>query len=166
MSEFADEVGDHNGVNSKMHWAAMIERVWTCTWSLWANKDAAAHGGYNRVNIEMHSKALIETIWRCSCWLRSSEIGGEPAGGWSSGRRLWWRCEGSWCSLYWIACNCGNVKSWLQQHPPSDEKLIGSKRLSILGWCCPWYMLYSVLPHDHGMERYRGKTWLCVLRWW
>jgi len=34
---------------------------------------------------------------------------------------------------------------------------------AVLGVCCTRCMLYSVLTLDHGMERYRGMTELCVL---
>jgi len=76
------------------------------------------------------------------------EMGGVLGGGPFGGRR-----DGSWDSIHWLTCNCRNVESWVQQHPPRDEKLAGSVRLSILGWCCTWCMLYSVLTHDHCMER-------------
>jgi len=29
---------------------------------------------------------------------------------------------------------------------------------AVLDVCCTRFMLYSVLTHDHGMERYRGIT--------
>jgi len=37
---------------------------------------------------------------------------------------------------------------------------------TVLSVCCTRCMLYSLSTHDHGMERYRGITELCVLRWW
>jgi hypothetical protein len=35
---------------------------------------------------------------------------------------------------------------------------------TVLGVCCTHGMLYLVLTLDHGMERWRGMTELCVLR--
>jgi len=136
-------LGDWDRVNSEMHLEAVIEWVWWCTWRPCSCK----LGGRNRACSEIHLQAVIERVWRCTCRLWSSEIGGVIGGGRFGGRR-----DGSWDSIHWLTCTCGNVESWVQ-HPLRDEKLAGSGRLSILGWCCAWCMLYPVLTHDYGMER-------------
>jgi len=153
--QFGDALGGHERVNLQ----AIIERVWRCTWKAWSSAFGDALGGWDRVNsedalggrdrssLEMYSEAVTERVGRCTCRLWSSGIGGVLGGGRFAGRR-----DGSWDSIHWVTCNCGNVESWVQ-HPPRDEKLAGSGRLSILGWCCTWCMLYSVLTHDYGMER-------------
>jgi len=90
---------------------------------------------------------VAERVWRYTCRPWSSELGGVLGGGPFGGRR-----DGSWDSIHWLTCNCGNEESWVQ-HPPRDEKLAASGTLSILGWCCTWCMVYSVLTHVNGMER-------------
>jgi len=157
-SEFGDALGDRERVNSEMHLEAVIERVWRY-----------ALGGRNRVNLEMHSEAVIERVWRCTCRLWSSEIGGVLEGGQSGGGSSGGRRDGSWDSIHWLTRNCGNVENWVQHDLPRDERLAGSGRQSILGWCstrcmqysvyavlgvcCTRCMLYSVSTHDYGMER-------------
>jgi len=159
--EFGYALWGRDWASLEMHFEAVIEQVWRYNWRLWS----CELGGHNRasleihfeaviVNSEMHWEAVIEWVWRCTCRLWSSEIGGvlgsSPFGG---------RHDGSWDSIHWLTCNCGKVESWAQQHPPRDGKLAGSGKLAgtgslmILGWCCTWCMLYSVLSHDHGMER-------------
>jgi len=131
----------------EMHLDAKMKWPQRCTWRPWMNQFGHALGGRDRVNSQMHSEALTERAWRCTCRLLLSEIGGVLGGGQFEGRR-----DGSWDSIHWLTCNCGNVESWVQ-HPLRGEKLAGSGRLSISGWCCTWWMLYSVVTHDYGMER-------------
>jgi len=123
-SPINDVLGGHDRASWEMHLEAMI------------------------VNSETHWESVIERVWRCTCRLWWSEIGGVLGSVRFGGRH-----DGSWDSIHWLTCNFGKVESWVQQHPLRDEKLAGSGRLSILGWCCTWCMLYSVLSHDHGMER-------------
>ena len=146
-SEFVDALEGRDEVNSVMHLEAMIKQIWTCTWRPWSSEFGNALGGRDWVISKMHSEAVTQRVWRCSCMLWSSKIGGVLGGG-----RFCWRRDGSWDSIDWLTCNCGNVASWVQ-HPPRDEKLTGSGRLSIVGWFCTCCMLYSVLTHDYGMER-------------
>jgi len=148
-SEFRDTLRGRDRVYWEMDLDAVIDRVWRCTGRPWSSKFGDALGGRDGVNSEMHSEAVTERVWRCTGRLWSSEIGGVLGGG-----RFGGRCDGSWDSIYWLTCDCGNVESWVQ-HPPRDEKLAGSgsRRLSILGWCSTWCMLYSVLTHEYGMER-------------
>jgi len=54
-SKFGDAIGDRDWVNSQMHWEAVIERVWTCTWRPRSSdlRDAL--------------RAVIERVQRCTC---------------------------------------------------------------------------------------------------
>jgi len=122
-SEFGDALGDRDWVNSQMHWEAVIEQVWTCTWRPSSSELRDALWGCDWASSEMHLQAMIEQDWR-STWRRSI---------WREARRQ--------LRLYSL------VKLYL------DQKLAGSRKLSILGCCCAWCMLYLVLAHDHGMER-------------
>jgi len=82
---------------------------------------------------------MRERTWR----LWSSEIGG-VLGGNQSG----WRRDGSWDSIDWLSCNCGNVENWVQHGLPRDERLAGSGRQLIWEWCstrCMQYLVYAVL---------------------
>jgi len=143
-SDFGDSLGGREGVSLEI-----------CTSRPWSCELAGSHRASLEIRLEaeiactqkMHLEAGINRVWRCTCRLRSSEIGGVHGGD-----RFWGRHDGSWDSIHWLTCNCGNVESWVQ-HPPRDEKLAGSGSLSILGWCCTRCMLYSVLTHDDGMER-------------
>jgi len=128
-----------------MYLEALILRGKRCTWRPWSSKFGDALWGRDQASVEIHFEAVIEQVrcWNSRPWL--SELGG--------------RRDGNWDSIRWLTCNFGKVESWVQQHPQRDGKLDGSwklaasGRLSILGWCCSWCMLYSVLSHDHGMER-------------
>jgi len=100
-------------------------------------------GGRDWASWVMHMEAVIERVWRCTCRLWSSEIGGVLGSGRFGGRR-----DGTWDSIHWLTCNCGNVESWVQQHPPRDGKLAGSGRLSILWWCCPLCQLMIMAWRD------------------
>jgi len=47
-------------VNSEMHWEAVIERVWTCTWRpRWCERRDAL-GGRDRASLDMHLEPEIE----------------------------------------------------------------------------------------------------------
>jgi len=130
-----------------------------CTWRPWLSE----HRGSNRARLEMHLDAVTEWVWRyahgghesanleaviervCYCpWRpRSSTIGGVLGGGHSGsgkseGRRHW-----SWDSIHRLPHNCGNVENWVQHSLPRDERLAGSRRQLILGWCSTRCMHYS-----------------------
>jgi len=118
----------------------------------------------------MHSEPVIEPVWRCTeaeiewtqrCtwWPWSIKIGGVVGGGWSGGDqseggqsggsesgggRSGGMCNGSWDSIHWLTRNIGNVKNWVQHGLPRAERLAGSGRHSIVGWCSTWCMQYSV----------------------
>jgi len=115
-----------------MHLETVIERVYRCTWRP------------RSCNSEMHLEAVIERVWRCTWrpWL--IEIGGVLGGGQSGGGRSGERCDGSWDSIHWLTRNRGNVGNWVQHGLLRDERLAGSGRQSILGWCSTQCMLYSV----------------------
>jgi len=142
--EFGDALGGCDRASLEMHLKAEMEWTQRCTWRPWLSEFGDALGSRDRVNsedalrgrssLEMHSDAVTEQVWRCSWRLCSSEIGEVLGGGRFGGRR-----SASWDSIHCLTCNCGNVESWVQ-HPPRDEKLGGSGRLSILGWCCTWCM--------------------------
>jgi len=161
-SELRDELGGQDRVNWELHLEAVIVRVWrftwrprsselraalegrdraslemhleaeiewteSCTWRPWLIEFGDALGGRDRASLEMDWEAVIERVWRCTCRLWSSEIGGVLGGGRFGGRR-----DGSWHSIHWLTCNCGNVESWVQL-PPRDEKLAGSGVYAVLG---------------------------------
>jgi len=107
----------------------------------------------------MHLEAVLEWGWRCAWrpWWREIGVqGGDQSGGSSLGGRR----NGSWDSIHWLACIRGNIGNRAQHGLPKDERLAGSGRQSILGWCnlqwvhysvyvvlgvyCTWCMLYLV----------------------
>jgi len=150
-SELRDALGGHERVSLEMRSETVIGQVWTCTLRTWLSEVGDATGDWDWVNSDMNCKVVIERVWRCTCRLWSSRIGGVLGTRQFGGRR-----HASCDSIHWLTWNCGNVESWVQQHPPGDgklarrAKLAGSAklarcgRLSILGWCCTWCMLYTV----------------------
>jgi len=70
--------------------------------------------------------------------------GGVLRGGQSGAGRSGGRCTGSWDSIYWLTCNCGNVEGWVQHGLLRDERLAANRRQSIMGWRSMRCMLYSV----------------------
>ena len=154
LSELRDALGGRDTARLELNWEAVIEWVWRRNWRPRLSELRDAIGNQDWVNSEMHWEAGIEWVWRCTYRLWSSGIREVLRRG-----RFGGRWDGSLVSIHWLTCNCGNVETWIQQHPPRDGKLVGSRildcsgRLLILGWCCTWCMLYSVLSHDHGMER-------------
>jgi len=161
--QWSSECGDELGGCNRASLQICTWRPWLC--ELW---------GCNRARMEIHLEAVIDGVWRCTWrpWL--SEIGGELGGGQSGGDSSGGRCDGSWDCIHWLTCNCGNVENWVKHGLPRDERLAGSGRQLILGWCSMWCMQYSVyavlsvcwtrcllylvLTLDHGMETYRGTT--------
>jgi len=126
---------------------------WTCTWRAWLEMFVYALGDRDRVNSELHLVAVIERVGRYTGRPRAIKIGGVLGGSRLGVRRVW-----GWDCIYWLTYSWGNVESWVQQDPPRDEKLTGSEIQSIMWWCSSWCILYSVLTHDHGVERERGMT--------
>jgi len=97
---------------------------------------------------EMHLGAMIERVWRCTWrpWLSgvAGVLGGGQSGGGSSGGRR----ERSWEIIHWWTHNCGNVENWVQHGLQRDERLVGSRRQLIMGWCsmrCMQYSVYALL---------------------
>jgi len=158
--EFGDTLGGCDRASLEMHFEAVIVRDRRCTWRPWS----CELGGCNRPSIEIHLVAVIEPVWRCTWRPWWSEIGGVLGGGLSEGSSLGGRRDGSWDSIHWLTCHCGNIEHWVQHGLLRDERLAGNVRQSILGWCkykvhavlsecCTMCKLYSVLTLDHGMER-------------
>ena len=148
-------LGGRNRVSWESHLEAEIEWTQRCHWSPRSSELRDTLRGRDRARLEMHLEAVIERVWRCTCRLWSSEIGEVLGSGRFGGRR-----DGSWDSIHWLTCICGNVESWVQQHLPRDGKLAGSGRLSILGWWCTWCMLFVLLGDgrvEHKKERDQGR---------
>jgi hypothetical protein len=57
-----------------IHWEAVIERVWRCTWRPGWSELRAALGGRDRSSLEMHVEPKIERVGRCAWSRRSSEL--------------------------------------------------------------------------------------------
>ena len=142
-----DILGGRDRASLEMHLEAVIHRVCRCVERPWCSEFCDGLGGRDRVNSVIHSEAVTKTVWRCTCRLWLRQIEGVLGGDWLGGRH-----DGSWDSIFGLTCNGRNVESWVQ-HPPRDEKLAVSGRLSILVWCCTWCMLYSVLTHDSGLKK-------------
>jgi len=148
---------EHRGRNwasLEMHLEAIIE--WVCGYAL------AAH---DSANLE----AAIEQVWRCTWRPWSRQIGGVLGGGQSASSSSGGRQVVSWDYIHWLTRNCGNVENWVQHGLPKDERLAGSGRQLMFGWCstqcieylvyaCTRCMLYSVLALDQCMQRSRGMT--------
>jgi len=183
LSEFGDELGGEDWVNSEIHSEAVIELVCRCNWKPGSSELRDTLWGCHRASLEIKLGTKIEWTQRCTGRLWSREIGhalgrrdqvtsemeseaviqrvwrctcerwSSEVGGVLGGSRFGGRRDCSRDSIHWLTCNCGNVDSWVQQHLPRDEKRTGSRWQSILRWCCTWCMLYLVWTHDYGMER-------------
>jgi len=156
-----DALVDVDRVNSEIHLEARIERGWRCTWRPWSCEPA----GRDWANLDMHLEteiewtqrctwrpglrefgdeleghdranlqAVIEHVWRYTWRLWLSEIGGVLGGGRFGGRR-----DGSWDSIHWLTCNCGNVESWVLRREMRNWLGAGDCRSwddAVLGVCC------------------------------
>jgi hypothetical protein len=142
----SDIIGGRDRSSLGMHWVTVIEPVWRCTWRPRWSELRDALQGPDRLNSEMYSDAVTKRVLRCTWRVWSSDIAALLGGGQFGGS-----CDAHCDSIHGLTCNCGNVHCWMQ-HPPRDEKLAGSRRMSIMGWCYTWCMLYSVLTDDYGME--------------
>jgi len=69
-----DILGGCDGASLEMHWEAMIEWVWKCTWrSRWSElRDTL--GNRDQSSLEMHCKAVIKQVWRFTWRPRSSKL--------------------------------------------------------------------------------------------
>jgi len=137
-SKLRDALVGRDQASLGMHLQTEIEWTERCTWRKWLSEFGDALGGRDWVNSEMHLEAVIECIWRYT-WRPWSINIGEVLGGGRSGERR----DGSWHSIHWLICKCGNVERCVDL--PRDEKLAGSGRQSIMEWCSTWCMLDSVL---------------------
>jgi hypothetical protein len=50
-------------VSLEIHFEAVIELVWTCTWRPRSNELSDALRGRDRLSLEMHWEAVIERVW-------------------------------------------------------------------------------------------------------
>jgi len=60
LIEFGDALGGPDGVNSEMHWEAVIERVWRCIWRPRLSELTDELGGRDRASLDMNLEAEIE----------------------------------------------------------------------------------------------------------
>jgi len=158
----------HVQVSLEMHLQAIIVLGWRYTWRPYLCEIRDTLGGSVVAGLEMHLAAVIERVWRCTWRPWSTRMGGVLGGGQAGGGSLGRRRDGSWDSIQWLTRDCCNVENWVQNGLPREERLAGSGRQSIWGWCsmlcmlysvyavlgvcCTWCMLYSRLTHYHGME--------------
>jgi len=163
-SELRDAVGGQDRLNSEIHSKAVIERVWKCTWGPRSSESRDALGGCDRANWRCTgrpwSSEIGDTLWGCDRVRFEMQLETEIQWTQRCTRRPWLSefrdalAGYEWARLeeYWEAVNLEGGATAADTLPLS-RKLAGSGRLSILGWCWRWCMLYSVLSHDHCMER-------------
>ena len=130
-----------------------------CSWRPWLSEFGDAFGSRDCVTQRCTCRLWSSLFWdalvsrdrvsqRCTWRPWSSEFGDALGGGRSGGSRLGGRCDGSRDSIHWLTGNHGNVESWVQSGVPTDERLAGSGRQLILGWCstrCMHCSVYAVL---------------------
>jgi len=75
-----DILGVRDRSSLEMHWEAVIERVWRCTWRPRWSELRDALGGRDRSSLEMHWEAEIEWTQRCTWRPWSSEFGDAQGG--------------------------------------------------------------------------------------
>jgi len=172
-SDFGDTLGGRDWVTLEMHLETVIERHWRYTRRPWWGAYKDALGQCDRAGLDedlevvdarctgcwdsIHQlvklqpwecdKETLPSIWALmESWLMAVDRVGRHAGRWSN--------------IPWSTCN--------HENEGKTNKLGWMLYLVyvVLGVRCTRWMLYSVYYHDHGMERWRGMTWLCVLRWW
>ena len=171
---------DEIKMNTEMHLEAVIEQGWRWTWRPWSREFGDTLGGQDHLtkrctwrpwfcNSEIHLEAVIERVGWYTWIPWHIKIGGVHGRSRFGGARLGGSCKGSYDTFLLLTSNCGNVDSWVQYGPPRDERLAVSGGQTILGCCstlCILYsvsavlsvcynqcMLYSMLTHDHRMER-------------
>jgi len=75
IERVGDALGDRDWVNSQMQLEAVIERVWRCDWRLRLSELRDALGGRDRASLEMHLEAEVEWTQRCTLKPWTSEFG-------------------------------------------------------------------------------------------
>jgi len=80
-------------VNSRMHFEAVIERVWRCNWRPGSSELRAALGGRDLSSLEMHLKVVIDRVWRCTGRPRSRELRDALGGCNRSSLEMHWEAE-------------------------------------------------------------------------
>jgi len=135
---------------------AGIKRARRSPLTLWSCK----LGGWNCTHPRIHFAGVSDQVgggnWRPSSSRIAAAHGWCPSGHGSSGGRSIW----SWIFIYLLTCNCGNVENWVQRW--SMERLAGSGRQSISGWCslqCTQYLVYT----EVGVHYTRCK--LLIMGW-
>jgi len=166
LNEFGDALGGRDRVNSEMHLEAVIERVGSYTWRPRWNKigGVLGDGGPGSDWSEGGQSGGSQSGGSES---RGSESGGRESGGSESGGgRSGGMCDGSWDSIHWLNCNCGNEENWVQQGPLRAWEtgweretvdlgmmqyavyavpgVCSTQVYAVLGVCCTPCMLYSV----------------------
>jgi len=61
---FGDALGNRDQMNSEMHWPAVIERVWRCTWRPRSSGLRDTLGSHNGAYWEIRLEAMIDQDWR------------------------------------------------------------------------------------------------------
>jgi len=161
-----DALRGHDQVSLELYLEAEIELTQRCNWNPWSDKCGETIWGQHRVNSEIHLDALSEEGCKVtSPWSIDIE--------WVLGCIRNWRrwigkevqLEPSLHSMFNLSLGeCREFSS--TRYAEREMRLAGSRRQSILGSCSTQCMLYSVVTHDHGMQRQRRMTYLCGLRWW
>ena len=154
-----DIFGGRDRASLEKHLEAEI--VWTQRWTLrpWSSEFGCALGGRDRVNSEMHSEAGTQRVWRCTWRPRWSELRDALGGRDRASLDMHLEAEIEWTEkCTWRPWSIWFGDALTGYDRARLEEYLEEVNLEILGWCCTWCMLYSVLTDDYGMERERGMT--------
>jgi len=111
-----------------MHLAAMIERVWTCTWRPWSNEMGGVHGGNQSRGGS--SGGRCNGCWHCIHLLTRNCVNVEN-----------WVQKG--LPRYWL--RAGDSRCWDDVvHSVCSTQCMLYLVYAVLGVCCTRCMLYSV----------------------
>jgi len=110
-------------------------------------------GGRDRASWEMHLEAVIERVWRGTLRPWSSEfgdaIGGRDRANLEAVIERVWRCT----LRPWLWTQRCTGRPWLSEFGDALAGYDQARLEEYLEAVDTWCMLYSVLSHDHGMER-------------
>jgi len=148
-SEFGDTIGDRDWVNSEMHWEAVIERVWRCTWRPRSSELRDALWGRDRASLEMQLETEIE--WTLGCIWRpwSSELGDALGNRDRASLEMQFETEIEWTQRYtptpWSSefrdALGGRNRASLETHWEAEIKLNSEMHLEAVierVWRCTW----------------------------